>query len=61
MCHANITREDALTERLFQGDTGALVSHLISEQGSDPAELERLKRLIEDAKAGEGSDGDDAH
>lgn len=35
-----------LTERLFQGDAGALVSHLISEQEFDSEELARLKSLI---------------
>ncbi|HTF88822.1 MAG TPA: BlaI/MecI/CopY family transcriptional regulator [Planctomycetota bacterium] len=37
-----------LTERLFRGDVGALVNHLISEQEIDPSELARLKTLIAD-------------
>jgi predicted transcriptional regulator len=36
-----------LTERLFDGDVAALVSHLISEQEIDRDELARLQRLIE--------------
>ena len=37
-----------LTERLFQGDFKALVSHLLTEQEIDAAELKRLKALIEE-------------
>lgn len=36
----------SLTERLFQGDVAALVSHLLREQEIDVAELRRLERLI---------------
>jgi len=36
-----------LTERLFAGDAAALVSHLISEQEIDPAELAELRRIID--------------
>jgi predicted transcriptional regulator len=35
-----------LTQRLFEGDVGALVSHLISVQEIDDAELGRLRELI---------------
>jgi len=35
-----------LTERLFAGDVTALVSHLLSEHETDPAELAELERLI---------------
>jgi predicted transcriptional regulator len=35
-----------LTQRLFQGDFGALVSHLLTEQEIDKKEIERLKSLI---------------
>jgi len=35
-----------LAERLFAGDIAALVSHLIAEQAPEPAEVERLKRVI---------------
>lgn len=46
-----------LTERLFQGDVGALVSHLISEQEIEADELARLKGLIADRQRKEKSDG----
>lgn len=45
-----------LTERLFQGDVGALVSHLIAEQEIEPGELARLKALIADRQRKEKSD-----
>jgi predicted transcriptional regulator len=35
-----------LTERLFQGDFSALVSHLLTEQEIDAAEIKRLKALV---------------
>jgi len=35
-----------LTQRLFQGDFSALVSHLLTEQEIDKGDLERLKKLI---------------
>lgn len=35
-----------LTDRLFQGDVGALVNHLLTEQEIDPDELSRLRKLI---------------
>jgi BlaI family transcriptional regulator, penicillinase repressor len=35
-----------LTERLFEGDITALVSHLLSEQEIDRGELARLQELI---------------
>jgi predicted transcriptional regulator len=36
-----------LTERLFRGDTAALVSHLLTEHQIDPDELAELEALIE--------------
>ena len=45
-----------LTERLFQGDVGALVSHLIAEQEIEPGELARLKTLIADRQRKEKPD-----
>ncbi len=42
-----------LTERLFQGDFKALVSHLLSEQEIDASELKRLKALIEERSSKE--------
>lgn len=41
-----------LTERLFEGDVTALVSHLIAEQEIDPLELAELRRLIAEREAG---------
>lgn len=35
-----------LTQRLFEGDVSALVSHLITEQEIEAEELGRLRRLI---------------
>jgi predicted transcriptional regulator len=35
-----------LTERLFDGDVTALVSHLLSEQQIDASELAELRRMI---------------
>jgi predicted transcriptional regulator len=35
-----------LTRRLFRGNAAALVSHLLSEEEIDPAELDRLRALI---------------
>jgi len=40
-----------LTERLFQGDYGALVSHLLDEQDIDRGELQRLRALLAEQKA----------
>jgi len=37
-----------LTARLFKGDFKALVSHLLTEQEIDRAELKRLKSLIQE-------------
>ncbi len=41
---------DDLKERLFQGDVAAMVSHLIRDEEINPAELERLEELIEEAR-----------
>ena len=48
-----------LVDRLFAGDAGALVSHLLTERQIDPAELARLEALVA-AKEREtrGRDGD---
>jgi predicted transcriptional regulator len=42
-----------LTERLFQGDFKALVSHLLTEQEIDASELKRLKALIDERSSKE--------
>ncbi|MEZ4653794.1 MAG: BlaI/MecI/CopY family transcriptional regulator [Candidatus Eisenbacteria bacterium] len=36
-----------LTERVFQGDVEALVSHLLGSQGVDLEDLDRVRTLIE--------------
>ncbi|MCC7013382.1 MAG: BlaI/MecI/CopY family transcriptional regulator [Planctomycetes bacterium] len=41
------TMVEDLTERLFDGDVAALVSHLLTEQEIDREELARLQKLIE--------------
>ena len=42
--HRSMVQE--LTQRLFRGDFGALVSHLLTEQEIDKKEVARLKTLI---------------
>ncbi len=44
-----------LTEALFGGDPAALVSHLVRSDEIDPAELDRIRRLLDDP--GTGDDG----
>ena len=46
-----------LTERLFQGDYGALVSHLLDEQDIDKTELQRLKALVAAKKSSTKKEG----
>jgi predicted transcriptional regulator len=41
-----------LTQRLFEGDVTALVSHLIAEQEIDPGELAELRRIIATREGG---------
>ena len=38
----------ALTDRLFEGDVAALVSHLVSAREIEPGDLASVKRLIEE-------------
>lgn len=58
---ATITESDVqhsmvseLTERLFEGDTAALVNHLIAASDMSPGDLARMKRLLEDAQRPKG-------
>jgi len=44
----------SLTDRLFEGDVTALVSHLLTEQEIDVDELDRLRELIDRARRQEG-------
>lgn len=46
-----------LTDRLFQGDYGALVSHLLDEQDIDRAELLRLRTLLAAKKSSTKKEG----
>lgn len=46
---------EEVRERLFGGDTAALVSHLISERRLERGELSRLKELIAEAERREAS------
>lgn len=38
-----------LTERLFEGDVPALVSHLLTAQDVSPGDLKRIRAMLEDA------------
>ncbi len=58
--HPTISEEEVtrgmvadLTERLFDGDVTALVSHLITEQEIDRGELDRLRSLIRRREGGQ--------
>ena len=53
---ALITEADArhsmvseLTERLFEGDVPALVSHLLAERDMSPGDLTRIRTMLDDA------------
>jgi predicted transcriptional regulator len=46
-----------LTDRLFQGDYGALVSHLLDEQDIDRGELQRLRALLAAKKSSTKKEG----
>jgi len=47
-----------LTQRLFEGDVSALVSHLITEQEIEAEELGRLRRLISRQEKKEARDAE---
>ncbi|MBI5154206.1 BlaI/MecI/CopY family transcriptional regulator [Candidatus Poribacteria bacterium] len=47
-----------ITDRLFQGDATALVSHLIDAKELTPGDLERVKALIESHQAEGSADHD---
>ena len=58
---ATITESDVqhsmvseLTERLFAGDAAALVNHLIVASDMSPGDLERMKRMLQDAQRTKG-------
>ena len=48
------SRVSELTERLFEGNTAALVNHLIAASDMSPGDLARMKRLLEDAQRPKG-------
>ena len=55
---ALITEQDArhsmvseLTERLFEGDVPALVSHLLTEQDMSPGDMKRIRAMLEEVSA----------
>ena len=43
-----------LTDQLFRGDVGALVSHLLTEHDADSEEIERLRDMIASRESSEG-------
>ena len=47
-----------LTDRLFQGDATALVSHLLTTEELDTGDLEKVRALLEDAGADGAKEGD---
>lgn len=51
------TMVNDLTERLFDGDVSALVTHLLDEQDIDRADLARLQKLIEERRSAERGRG----
>lgn len=41
-----------LTERLFDGDVAAMMSHLLTERQISPGDLDRLRAMLEERTAG---------
>jgi predicted transcriptional regulator len=46
-----------LTERLFDGDAAALMSHLVRAEDVDPEELARIRELLDEAGSGARGQG----
>ena len=46
-----------LLERVFGGDVGSLVAHLIQDEGLSRKELEELRKLIDETRRGGGKEG----
>jgi len=44
----------ALVDSVFQGDPTALISHLVTRRDVSPGDLDRMRRLIEEARDGRG-------
>jgi len=49
------TMVSELTEKLFDGDVAALMSHLLSSREIDPGDLARIKAMLEGREPGEES------
>lgn len=45
---------EELTERLFNGDVPALVSHLLKAQDMSPGDLDRVRRMIDEVDCSKG-------
>jgi predicted transcriptional regulator len=54
------TMVSELTDRLFNGDVTALLSHLLSAREMSPGDLARVKALIDSRDASEESSDDNA-
>src|ERR1051326_7907993 len=62
--HATVTESDVrrvmvrdLTERLFDGDVAALMSHLLTGREVTPGDLARVKKLVEAQESGKQDTG----
>ncbi|MEP6574689.1 MAG: BlaI/MecI/CopY family transcriptional regulator [Gemmatimonadota bacterium] len=60
--YATVTESDVrrsmvseLTERLFDGDVTALMSHLLTARDMSPGDLARVRELIENHESAEGN------
>jgi len=50
---ARVTALERLTRTLFGGSSERLLTHLVSDQGLTEAEMERMKRMLEERLGGE--------
>ncbi|MES2304757.1 MAG: BlaI/MecI/CopY family transcriptional regulator [Gemmatimonadota bacterium] len=50
-----VSMVEELTERLFNGDVPALVSHLLKAQDMSPGDLDRVRRMIEEVDRTKGA------
>jgi BlaI family penicillinase repressor len=49
-----VSMVEELTERLFNGDVPALVSHLLKAQDMSPGDLDRVRRMLDEADRTKG-------
>ncbi|MEO5800531.1 MAG: BlaI/MecI/CopY family transcriptional regulator [Gemmatimonadales bacterium] len=49
-----VSMVEELTERLFNGDVPALVSHLLKAQDMSPGDLDRVRRMIDEVDRTKG-------